>query len=189
MSLRTIRPMRRAAAVAAAATLTLGLAACGDDADDSANGTNGDTAADNAGNGDNGDADDSDAEASEDGPLSVDTTEDLADGDTITVTLTGLDTEQSYYVAVATTDGGSSDPSTFAGSMQDWSRIVPEGDDRGTATYDAEGNAELEMQVTPTNEEGTVDCTTDSCSVKLITDHASTPPFDDVAAVPVTFAE
>ncbi|WP_145942651.1 hypothetical protein [Corynebacterium glyciniphilum] len=184
MTLRTTRPTRRAAALAATAVLALGLTACSSDSDDSAESTDSTdstaptTAADSASEG-----------SASDGPLSVDKADGLTAGDTVTVTLDGLDTEQNYYVAVATTDGESSDPSTYAGEMSDWARVVPEGEEGGTATFDADGNAEFDLTVQATNEDGTVDCTTDSCSLKLVTDHASTPPFSDVASVPVTFEE
>ncbi|MGJ0183871.1 hypothetical protein [Corynebacterium glyciniphilum] len=180
MTLRTTRPTRRAAALAATAVLALGLTACSSDSDDSAESTDSadstTTAADSASEG-----------AVSDGSLSVDKADGLTAGDTVKVTLDGVDTEQNYYVAVATTDGESSDPSTYAGEMSDWARIVPEGEEGGTATFDADGNAEFDLTVQATNEDGTVDCTTDSCSLKLVTDHASTPPFSDVAAIPVTF--
>ncbi|WP_420098269.1 hypothetical protein [Corynebacterium sp.] len=176
MNLRTTRPTRRAAALAATAVLALGLTACSSDSDDSTDSAE-TTAAESA----------SETEAASDGPLSVDKTDGLSDGDTVTVTLEDLDTENNYYVAVASTDGDSSDPSTYAGEMSDWARVVPEGEQGGTATFDADGNAEFDLAVQSTNEAGTVDCTTDSCSVKLVTDHASTPPFSDIAAVPVTF--
>lgn len=176
MTLRTTRPTRRAAALAATAVLALGLTACSSDSDDSAESTESTTAADSASEG-----------SASDGPLSVDKADGLTAGDTVTVTLDELDTEQNYYVAVATTDGESSDPSTYAGEMSDWARVVPEGEEGGTATFDADGNAEFDLTVQATNEDGTVDCTTDSCSLKLVTDHASTPPFSDVASVPVTF--
>ncbi|WP_291480480.1 hypothetical protein [Corynebacterium sp.] len=182
MNPRTTRPTRRAAALAATAVLALGLTACSDDAEDSADSAD---STDSTGSATASAA----AGSTTDGPLTVDRTDGLSAGDTVTVTLDGLDTGQNYYVAVAATDGESSDPSTYAGEMADWARVMPEGEEGGTATYDAEGNAEFELTVQSTNDDGTVDCTTDSCSVKLITDHASTPPFADIAAVPVTFGD
>lgn len=180
MNLHTTRPTRRAAALAATAVLALGLTACSSDSDDSTDSAE-TTAAESASE------TEAEAASASDGPLSVDKTDGLSDGDTVTVTLEGLDTENNYYVAVASTDGDSSDPSTYAGEMSDWARVVPEGEQGGSATFDADGNAEFDLVVQSTNEAGTVDCTTDSCSVKLVTDHASTPPFSDIAAVPVTF--
>lgn len=181
MSLRTTRSLRGAAALAAAATLALGVTACSDDSDSSDSTSSSDASA-------TGSAGDAEGSGASHGPLTVDKADDLSDGDTVTVTLKGLDTASSYYVAVGTTDGASADPGTYAGSMEDWARVIPEGEEGGTATYDAEGNAEFDLTVQATNEDGSVDCTTDSCSLKLITDHSSQPPFEDVAAVPVTFA-
>ncbi|MGP9724917.1 neocarzinostatin apoprotein domain-containing protein [Corynebacterium sp. AOP40-9SA-29] len=187
MSLRTTRSLRGAAALAAAATLVLGVTACSDDSDSSDSSSTTDaSAADGADSTDS--ADEAEDSGASDGALTVDKADDLSDGDSITVTLEGLDTANSYYVAIGTTDGSSADPATYAGSMQEWARVVPEGEEGGTATYDAEGNAEFDLTVQATNEDGSVDCTTDSCSLKLITDHSSQPPFEDVAAVPVTFA-
>lgn len=185
MTLRTTRPTRRAAALAATAVLALGLTACSSDSDDSAESTESTDSADATTTA----ADAASEGAASDGVLSVDKADGLTAGDTVKVTLDGLDTEQNYYVAVATTDGESSDPSTYAGEMKDWARVVPEGEEGGTATFDADGNAEFDLTVQATNEDGTVDCTTDSCSLKLVTDHASTPPFSDVASVPVSFEE
>ncbi|MDN5582714.1 MAG: neocarzinostatin apoprotein domain-containing protein [Corynebacterium sp.] len=181
MSLRTTRSLRGAAALAAAASLALGVTACSDDSDSSDSSSSSDASATDS-------ADEAEDSGASDGPLTVDKADDLSDGDTVTVTLEGLDTANSYYVAVGTTDGASADPGTYAGSMEEWARVVPEGEEGGTATYDAEGNAEFDLTVQATNEDGSVDCTTDSCSLKLITDHSSQPPFEDVAAVPVTFA-
>lgn len=181
MSLRTTRSLRGAAALAAAASLALGVTACSDDSDSSDSSSSSDASATDS-------ADEAEDSGASDGPLTVDKADDLSDGDTVTVTLEGLDTANSYYVAVGTTDGASADPGTYAGSMEEWARVVPEGEEGGTATYAAEGNAEFDLTVQATNEDGSVDCTTDSCSLKLITDHSSQPPFEDVAAVPVTFA-
>ncbi len=187
----TARPVRRAAALAAAAVLTLGVAACGDDddsdddaADDTAVEQPADDDADEADDTDDGD-DDGDDVGDVDG-MSADKTDDLADGDTITVTLTDLDTDQGYYLGICAAEGAAGGPPTCTGGHEDSAWIAAEGEERATDHFDAEGNTEVELDVKATSEDGSLDCTTDSCVVKLFGDHQS--GFGDVAELPVSFA-
>lgn len=174
----TARPVRRAAALAAAAVLTLGVAACGDD-DDSDDDAADDTAVEQPADDDGDDVGDVDG-------MSAEKTDDLADGDTITVTLTDLDTDQGYYLGICAAEGAAGGPPTCTGGREDSAWIAAEGEERATDHFDAEGNAEVELDVKATSEDGSLDCTTDSCVVKLFGDHQS--GFGDVAELPVSFA-
>lgn len=183
----TARPVRRAAALAAAAVLTLGVAACGDD-DDSDDDAADDTAVEQPADDDADEADDTDDgdDVGDVDGMSADKTDDLADGDTITVTLTDLDTDQGYYLGICAAEGAAGGPPTCTGGREDSAWIAAEGEERATDHFDAEGNAEVELDVKATSEDGSLDCTTDSCVVKLFGDHQS--GFGDVAELPVSFA-
>ncbi|HIW90629.1 MAG TPA: thiamine biosynthesis protein [Candidatus Corynebacterium avicola] len=178
--------MRRASALAAAAVLTLGVAACGDDDDsdgDDADDTAVEQPADDSEDADA--ADDSEGAEGADG-LSADKTDDLSDGDTITVTLSDLDTEQGYYLGICAAEGAAGGPPSCTGARDDSAWVAAEDEQRATDHYDAEGNAEVELNVASTSEDGSLDCTTDECVLKLFGDHQA--GFGDVADLPVTFA-
>lgn len=183
------RPVRRAAALTAAAVLTLGVAACSDDDSDSDD-TADDTAVeqtDDADDTESDDADDTEADGAgeESDELSADKTDGLSDGDTITVNLTDLDTDQGYYLGICGAEGEAGGPPTCTGARDDSAWITAEGEEGATDHFDAEGNAEVELSAKATSEDGALDCTTDDCVLKLFGDHKS--GFGDVAEIPVTF--
>lgn len=189
MSLRTTlrtprshRPGRRAAAAAAAAVLALGLTACSDDSDDGADGT--DSSEDSAVEENASDADGSE----ETGPLAAEPTDGLTDGDTINVTLTGLDTDQGYYLGICSAEDAAGGPPSCTGSRDDSAWIAADDEHRATDHYNAEGDAEVELSVHSTNEDHTLNCAgDDECVLKLFGDHEA--GFDNVAELPLTFAD
>lgn len=193
--------VRRAAAVAAAAVLSLGLAACSDDespedaneraaqaAEEALSELNQEVEEDAADSAD-GSAEETPANDPGEPQITADKTQDLADGDTITVTVRGLDVEGGYYVGIckagtgadAAGEGGAPD---CTGDREDSKWITAEGSDRGTDHVDADGDAEVELTV---SEQGdAVDCSTDKCVLKIFGDH--TNGFREVGEAPVSFA-
>lgn len=193
--------VRRAAAVAAAAVLSLGLAACSDDespedaneraaqaAEEALSELNQEVEEDAADSAD-GSAEETPANDPGEPQITADKTQDLADGDTITVTVRGLDVEGGYYVGIckagtgadAAGEGGAPD---CTGDREDSKWITAEGSDRGTDHVDADGDAEVELTV---SEQGdAVDCSTDKCVLKVFGDH--TNGFREVGDAPVSFA-
>lgn len=193
--------VRRSAAVAAAAVLSLGLAACSDDespedaneraaqaAEEALSELNQEVEEDAADSAD-GSAEETPANDPGEPQITADKTQDLADGDTITVTVRGLDVEGGYYVGIckagtgadAAGEGGAPD---CTGDREDSKWITAEGSDRGTDHVDADGDAEVELTV---SEQGdAVDCSTDKCVLKVFGDH--TNGFREVGEAPVSFA-
>lgn len=193
--------VRRAAAVAAAAVLSLGLAACSDDespedaneraaqaAEEALSELNQEVEEDAADSADSS-AEETPANDPGEPQITADKTQDLADGDTITVTVRGLDVEGGYYVGIckagtgadAAGEGGAPD---CTGDREDSKWITAEGSDRGTDHVDADGDAEVELTV---SEQGdAVDCSTDKCVLKIFGDH--TNGFREVGEAPVSFA-
>ena len=193
--------VRRAAAVAAAAVLSLGLAACSDDespedaneraaqaAEEALSELNQEVEEDAADSAD-GSAEETPANDPGEPQITADKTQDLADGDTITVTVRGLDVEGGYYVGIckagtgadAAGEGGAPD---CTGDREDSKWITAEGSDKGTDHVDADGDAEVELTV---SEQGdAVDCSTDKCVLKVFGDH--TNGFREVGDAPVSFA-
>lgn len=116
--------------------------------------------------------------------LTVSQTENLAEGDEITVEITGLDPAMGYYTAICAADptnpqpvctGDLSDPTTSA-----WIKA----DNTGTVLLNADGTAVVKIAATATGPQ--VDCHTDKCVVKVFGDPAQN--FKNYAEVPVTFA-
>lgn len=193
--------VRRAAAVAAAAVLSLGLAACSDDespedaneraaqaAEEALSELNQEVEEDAADSAD-GSAEETPANDPGEPQITADKTQDLADGDTITVTVRGLDVEGGYYVGIckagtgadAAGEGGAPD---CTGDREDSKWITAEGSDKGTDHVDADGNAEVELTVAEQGD--AVDCSTDKCVLKVFGDH--TNGFREVGDAPVSFA-
>lgn len=192
--------VRRSAAVAAAAVLSLGLAACSDDESPEDANERAAQAAEEALSElnqeveeDAGSADDSAEETPANDPgepqITADKTQDLADGDTITVTVRGLDVEGGYYVGICKAGtgadaAGEGEAPDCTGDREDSKWITAEGSDRGTDHVDADGDAEVELTV---SEQGdAVDCSTDKCVLKIFGDH--TNGFREVGEAPVSFA-
>lgn len=112
----------------------------------------------------------------------VDSTSGLKDGDKITVNITGLDPTLGYYAAICADDNAPVPVCT--GNRGDTESQVWIKSDGGTVTMDASGAATVTLTAVSTGEG--IDCTTDSCVLKVFGDHAQN--FADVTSVPVTFA-
>jgi hypothetical protein len=199
MPILTLRStlVRRSAAVAAAAALSLGLTACSDDESSEDANERAAQAAEEALSELNQPEEDADADDAEDTPvndpgepqITADKTQDLSDGDTITVTVRGLDAEGGYYLGIckagtgadAAGEGGAPD---CTGGREDSKWITAEGSDQGTDHVKADGTAEVELTVAEQGD--AVDCSTDKCIIKVFGDH--TNGFNAVAEAPVTFA-
>ncbi|AWT26982.1 hypothetical protein Csp1_22320 [Corynebacterium provencense] len=189
---------RRTAAFTAATVLAVGLAACSGDGD----GTGGTT--DAAGTETPGDSTGTvpptseaplaagDTPPEDPGPpqISADKTQNLVDGEQIIVTLHGLDTSAGYYLAICREDTGADAagrgaPPECTGDRSASKWIAPESEQRATDHFDAEGNAEVTLTVAEKGD--AVDCSVDTCVLKLFGDHAN--EFRNVGEAPVTFAD
>lgn len=133
------------------------------------------------------DAEDKDAE---DGKVTVDANpvSDLKDGDTITVTVSGLDPESGYYAGICAADKTPGNPvpdctgdRTEGARSQQWITNKP----GGVTPIEADGTAKFDLAAGATGEK--VNCSEQDCVLKLFGDH--TEGFEDVAEVPVTFAK
>lgn len=121
--------------------------------------------------------------------ISADKTQDLTDGDEITVTVRGLDISAGYYVAVckegtgadAAGEGGAPD---CTGDQSSAAWLTAGDSDEGTAHFDADGNAEVPLTVSEKGD--AVDCATDTCVIKVFGDHSN--GFRSVGEAPVSFA-
>jgi hypothetical protein len=179
---------RRTASLAAAALLALGVAACSDDDSDS-------------GAQSTGAAGSSAAPATSEPPLaagttppndpgtpriSADRTQDLKDGDEITVSVHSLDPEKGYYGAICSaerTDG----PPSCTGGREDQAWLVGESSpdaQRATGHIAADGSAEFTLTARAKGD--SVDCTTDDCELMVFGDHNNGFTLWDQA--PVNFA-
>ncbi|WP_233195577.1 neocarzinostatin apoprotein domain-containing protein [Corynebacterium sp. 13CS0277] len=124
--------------------------------------------------------------AAQDVTVDVAPAEGLRAGDTVEITLAGLNPKAGYYAAICAEDRpeGSPVPLCTGGrgdaTAQAW--IKASG---GTITLAEDGTAVATIAATPVGEG--IDCREDACGVKIFGDH--TEGFQDVAWVPVTFAE
>ena len=188
---------RRSAAVAAAAVLGLGIAACSgdDDTPEDANARASEAAEQAVSELDQGtgegspDTPDTPAGDPGDPQITADRTQDLADGDEITVTVRGLDTSAGYYLGIckvgtgadAAGEGGAPD-CTGDRSSSKW--IAAASEQRATDHFDTDGNAEVTLTVAERGD--AVDCSVDECAIKVFGDHKN--GFRAVGEAPVTFA-
>lgn len=110
-------------------------------------------------------------------------TEDLSDGDIVTVDLQGLDPSYGYYVGIcgAERPEGSPAPECTGGRDGDSQAWLSE---RGTTQIPEDGTVTVELTASAEGEG--IDCRTDACVLKVFGDH--TEGFEDVVEVPVTFA-
>lgn len=139
------------------------------------------------------DAKDKDAEGAknaEDGKVTIDAdpVSDLKDGDTITVTVSGLDPESGYYAGICAADKAPGNPvpdctgdRTEGARSQQWITNKP----GGVTPIETDGTAKFDLAAGATGEK--VNCSEQDCVLKLFGDH--TEGFEDVAEVPVTFAK
>ncbi len=112
--------------------------------------------------------------------------EDIADGATVTITLTGLDPNYGgYYVGFC---GGRAEGSPAPACTGD--RTAPGTQawlsNRG-GTQPVPENGEASISLTAKAVGDGVDCRTDTCTLKVFGDHSE--GFEDVVDVPVTFAK
>ncbi|GAA1475193.1 neocarzinostatin apoprotein domain-containing protein [Corynebacterium felinum] len=108
----------------------------------------------------------------------------LAQGDALTVELTGLNPKVGYYTAICAAGTAEGEVPACTGTLTDpataaW--ITNSG--RGTTTMSAEGAATV--NITATAKGDNVDCTTNECVIKVFGDHSE--GFRNVAELPVTF--
>lgn len=202
---RLTRPRSLAAAAAAAACIA-GLAACSSDDEDAAatstsvetststetsteTSTSVTTEADSSSAESSSESDSSSSSAQAGDPnvtLSVDPDSNLKAADEITVSLSGLQHDRGYYVAICLPEReGDSPVPTCTGARGDATAQAWLKAEGGTAPIDTTGNAVARITVTPKGEG--IDCTTDDCVVKVFGDHSE--GFVDVAQTPITFAK
>lgn len=188
---------RRSAAFAAAAVLALGLSACSSDDDPEDANAKASAQAEAAVSELNEQAATETVRMPEETPandpgdpqISADKTQDLVDGDEITVTVRGLDTSAGYYLGIckastgadAAGEGGAPD-CTGDRSSSKW--IAADSEERATDHFDADGNAEVTLTVAEKGD--AVDCSTDECVLKVFGDHMN--GFRAVGDAPVSFA-
>lgn len=112
---------------------------------------------------------------------------DLQEGDVISVDLAGLDPDYGYYAALCAAENAPGNPvpdctgDRSAGTQSQQWVTTKSG---GTTPIAEDNTAHFELHVVPTGE--AVDCTQQECVLKLFGDH--TEGFEDVAEIPVTFA-
>lgn len=193
----SIHLSRRCAAVAAAATLALGLTACSGDKDDAAANSAAAqsdidvalselNAPDNDGHGAGSKADSAEPGTPQ---ITADRTVDLTDGDTVKVAVRNLDTSAGYYLAICKAGTGADAaghgvPPDCTGDRESATWITPEGSDQGTAHTDSDGTAEASLTVKTTGE--AVNCATDKCVLKVFGDDDNSSR--NVGEAPVSFA-
>lgn len=112
-------------------------------------------------------------------------TENLAEGDVITVDLAGLDPSYGYYVGICSTERPDGSPAPIctgdrSGDTQAWLA------ENGTVQIPDNGEVSLDLTAVPTAEGEDIDCRTQQCVLKVFGDHSE--GFEDVVEVPVTFA-
>lgn len=193
-TIRTARP-RAATAVAALMALSLPLlAACSDDGSEeqaSASSTTEAPASEASSEAPStsaaaGSSDSAEATGNSEVKITADPAENLADGQKISVKVTGLDPEAGYYGAICAAESTPGKPmpdctgERGAAGTQQW--ITQK--DGGTAPLSPAG--ETEFTLTAKQKGQAVDCATQECVLKIFGDH--TEGFEDVAEIPVTFA-
>jgi len=189
---------RRTAATAAAALLAFGLAACSDSKDSS------DSTTSAAATSEKTSATASTAASETKAPVGAETTppndpgtpqisanktQDLADGDQIVVSIHGLDTSAGYYLGICKAgtgadSAGNGAPPECTGDRSSSKWIAGDAEQRATDHFDAEGNAEVTLTVASKGD--AVNCTVDTCVLKLFGDHSN--GFRNVGEAPITFA-
>lgn len=113
--------------------------------------------------------------------------ENLSEGDTINVSITGLNADLGYYAAICAADD--SDEATVPDctgdrtttNTQQW--ITKKSG--GTVPMGENGSAKFSINAVPTSD--SVDCTKQECVLKLFGDHSE--GFEDVVDLPVSFAK
>ncbi|QVI98599.1 thiamine biosynthesis protein [Corynebacterium diphtheriae] len=113
-------------------------------------------------------------------------TENLTNGQNITVELSGLNPEVGYYAAIcnAATPTGAPAPLCTGQHADTSAQAWIKADGTGTTILNSDGTATVTLTAAATGQG--VDCKTDKCVIKVFGDH--TEGFRDVTEVPVTFA-
>ncbi|MDO5098637.1 MAG: neocarzinostatin apoprotein domain-containing protein [Corynebacterium sp.] len=116
--------------------------------------------------------------------VKVSKTENVMEGEALTINIAGLNPALGYYAAICAAENPAGPPAC-TGTLTDpntaaW--INSKG--TGTVALNDDGTAVVEITAAATGDG--VDCTADKCVVKVFGDHSE--GFRDVAAVPVTFA-
>lgn len=112
----------------------------------------------------------------------------LSDGDSISVTLSGLDTDYGYYAAICAAEKTPGNPVPDCTGDRSSTPLTQQwitNKDGGTTPIAEDGTASFDLGVSSTGE--VANCTEQDCVLKLFGDH--TEGFEDIAEIPVTFAK
>lgn len=112
----------------------------------------------------------------------------LSDGDSIAVTLSGLDTDYGYYAAICAAEKTPGNPVPDCTGDRSSTPLTQQwitNKDGGTTPIAEDGTASFDLGVSSTGE--VANCTEQDCVLKLFGDH--TEGFEDIAEIPVTFAK
>jgi hypothetical protein len=117
--------------------------------------------------------------------VQVSKTEEVAEGDELTINISGLDPAVGYYAAICGANSHAPQPPSCTGTMTDSATAAwIKADNTGTTMLNSDGTATATITATATGEN--VDCRTDECVVKVFGDHSN--GFANYGEVPVTFA-
>lgn len=113
-------------------------------------------------------------------------TQNLVEGQEITLNVSGLNPQAGYYAAICSTatPHGSPAPLCTGQHSDTTAQAWIKSGGMGTTPLNADGTATVTLHAASTGQG--VDCKTDKCVLKVFGDH--TEGFRDVAEVPVTFA-
>ncbi|AKK06595.1 hypothetical protein CMUST_11420 [Corynebacterium mustelae] len=116
--------------------------------------------------------------------VKVSKTENVMEGEALTINIAGLNTASGYYAAICAAENPAGPPAC-TGTLTDPSTAAwINNKGTGTVALNDDGTAVVELTATAIGDG--LDCSTDKCVVKVFGDHSE--GFRDVAAVPVTFA-
>lgn len=117
--------------------------------------------------------------------VEVSKTENIAEGEQLTINISGLDPMVGYYTAICAAHSAGPQPPSCTGTMTDPATAAwIKSDDTGTTVLNPDGSATVNITATATGQG--VDCHADECVVKVFGDHSN--GFVNYAEVPVTFA-
>lgn len=116
--------------------------------------------------------------------VQVSKTEEIAEGEELTINISGLDPMVGYYAAICGANSHAPQPPSCTGTMTDPATAAwIKADNTGTTMLNSDGTATVTITATATGEN--VDCRTDECVVKVFGDHSN--GFTNYAEIPVTF--
>ncbi|AKE41989.1 thiamine biosynthesis protein [Corynebacterium kutscheri] len=115
--------------------------------------------------------------------IALSTTENLSDGQVLSFNVAGLDPTAGYYAAICSADYTGQVPlcTGLQGDTQAQAWLSNNG---GTVAISQNGTASVDLVATATGEG--IDCTTESCVLKIFGDHRN--GFQDVTELPVSFS-